>query len=440
MKVVVVGAGVAGLAAARLLTSRGVKAGIVEARGRIGGRIYTSYSGLELGAEFIHGRPPQIWNILSRAGLETEEADGRHWFIKPGQPGRGGKNAEIVLREDFWEILGQVMALAKADRERDRSFAEFLDALGATSGNDHESALAAFDRIALARSFVEGFHAADTTHISEKSLALGERKSEELERGRAFRLKAGYMALVRWLASGIPIRLNTVVREVAWGKPHVSLKAETPDGRPLSVIETDRVIITIPIGVLKNRGDLPYSVTFRPEPPLLSESLRLLESGSVLKVLLRFREAPWEVRIPRRFGFVHDAEAEFPTWWSSMDESLLVAWLGGPKAQAMSTLSERELANRAIRSFSRMLGLAEDRLASMLTGISFHNWQQDPFSRGAYSYVKVGGVEALKDFSRPVNNQLFFAGEASGISAETGTVDGAIASGEHAAKAVIDSF
>ncbi|OFZ56592.1 MAG: hypothetical protein A2428_10805 [Bdellovibrionales bacterium RIFOXYC1_FULL_54_43] len=439
MKVVVVGAGVAGLAAARFLASRGVKAGIVEARGRIGGRIYTSDRGVELGAEFIHGRPPEIWNIVSRAGLETEEVDGGHWFAHNGRCGQRAQKAEIEPQNDFWKILGQVMALMNPNPEKDRSFAEFLDALGTASGRSGNDQ-SALERIALARSFVEGFHAADTAHISEKSLALGERKSEELERGRAFRLKEGYMALVRWLASGIPIRLNSVVREITWDKPHVSLKAETPDGRPLPSVEADRVIITIPIGVLKKRGDQSYSVTFRPEPTVLSEALRYLESGSVLKLLLRFREAPWEVRIPRRFGFLHQPEAEFPTWWNSMDESLLVAWLGGPKAQAMSLLSEQELASRAIRSFGRVLGLAEERLASMLTGVSFHNWEQDPFARGAYSYVKVGGVEALKEFSRPVNNQLFFAGEAGGISAETGTVDGAIASGEHAAKAVIDSF
>ncbi len=158
--VAIVGAGVAGLAAMRILEGRAVPTLVLEARERIGGRIATVRDRriphpIEVGAEFVHGSAPELDEIAREAGLIVYAVDGERWRS------RGGR---LTRLEDFWDRL-EVVARRLDARKADRSFAEFLDA--APGGRR------AADARALMRSFVEGFHAADTRRISMRALADG---------------------------------------------------------------------------------------------------------------------------------------------------------------------------------------------------------------------------------------------------------------------------
>jgi monoamine oxidase len=159
-------------------------------------------------------------------------------------------------------------------------------------------------------------------------------------------------------------------------------------------------------------------------------ALEALDMGPVLKVVLRFRERVWGDEA----DFLHDARAAFPTWWTCapVRAPLLTAWAGGPAADALRMLDAHALLDVALTALTSMLGERRRRLESVLEGWAWHDWQADPFSRGAYSHVLVGGVPAQRALARPVEDTLFFAGEATEPE-ETGTVSGAIASGRRAA-------
>jgi len=169
-----------------------------------------------------------------------------------------------------------------------------------------------------------------------------------------------------------------------------------------------------------------------------------MEMGAVVKVVFRFRERFWEIpsfasretRSARpKLGFLHARGAAFPTWWSAdpVEAPILTAWAGGPNALALAGMPEPEVAGRALRTLSELLGIPERRIASRLEAWRMHDWQADPFARGAYSYLGVGGISARRAFARPVSGVLFFGGEATDPD-QSGTVSGAVASGRRAAR------
>ena len=135
-----------------------------------------------------------------------------------------------------------------------------------------------------------------------------------------------------------------------------------------------------------------------------------------------------------RLGFLHARGAPFPTWWGTepLESPVLTGWAGGPAAAALAGLPGSEVAARALETIVRLLGVSRRRVASSLEAWQTHDWQSDPFSRGAYSYVRPGGVPARGALARPVASTLFFAGEATDPE-QSGTVAGAIASGRRAA-------
>ena len=185
-------------------------------------------------------------------------------------------------------------------------------------------------------------------------------------------------------------------------------------------------------------------------PAVLGAAADRLEVSHVCKVVLRFREAFWDepgffrrrvapaMDEPNRIDFLHDRKGDFPTWWTANPwrVPILTAWAGGPRADAMSQLSETGLVDRALASLARALAFPRSRLADLLESWRAHDWRRDPYSRGAYSYVGVGGLPAQRALARPCEGTLFFAGETTEAE-EMGTVSGAIASGQRAARQIL---
>ncbi len=403
--VAIIGAGAAGLAAARALSGAGKRICLIEARPRAGGRVSTLHIPdlpvpIELGAEFLHGEAPASFDIVDAAALAVCELPDDHWWSKDGQ---------ITEIRDFWGQIDRVRARIGA-LKRDVSFAEFLRKQRAISPRLRE----------LSCMFVEGYHAAHADRMSALALQTAD---EEQSENKQFRLAGGYDAVLEWLRAGIDpqrseLRFGTVANRVQWSKGSVTIECDT------ATIHARAAVITIPIGVWK-AGTLAF------DPPLREKerALAKLEAGHVVKIAFRFRERFWE-----DVNFVHTRDRFMPTWWTTapIRSPILTGWAGGHAADAL--LAERPaMIDRALDSMSRAFGVPRRRLDALLAGTWTHDWQSDPFSRGAYTYAAVGGTGAHDELARPLKDTLFFAGEATS-SDETGTVAGAIETGLRAAR------
>jgi monoamine oxidase len=163
--------------------------------------------------------------------------------------------------------------------------------------------------------------------------------------------------------------------------------------------------------------------------------------GPALKVLLRFTEPFWE-RVDdgrwRNTSFVHVAGLPFRTFWTTLPKrsTWLNVWVGATRAAVLSSQANDVILARAEESVQALFQGRVD-VARLLAEGRFHNWARDPRSRGAYSFVAVGGTGARRALAAPVAGTLFFAGEATDDTGEASTVAGAIMSGERAAAEVI---
>jgi monoamine oxidase len=434
--VVVIGAGVAGLSAARHLRAQGVDAVVVEARDRIGGRLWTLRpEGLEvpveLGGEFLHGETPEIESVAREAGLRAMDIGGRRWTANGGR---------FELMDDFWERLDRIMRRLTEDREVDRSFASAVGSMRAVAASDRQ----------LALQFVEGFHAADAHLISEQALADGGSPRGDVRERRIGRIIEGFGAVVHHLArpSG-DVRLSSVVTRVAWSRGAVRVETRGTRDGATDTLDARAAIVTVPLGVLQAVPGHDGAIVFEPAIPAIQQAAHGLAMGHVTKVVLRFDEPFWTGKqFARHAGderfdtlsFLHSRDrVAFPVWWTPypIKAPVLVGWCGGTVARAMVGMPADAIVAGAVDALATTLGMRRARLQQRIVAAYTHDWSSDPFSRGAYSYVRVGGNEAGRRLARPVQNMLFFAGEHADREGRNGTVHGAIASGIAAATAVV---
>jgi monoamine oxidase len=436
--ILIIGAGVAGLAAARDLRRAGEEVRVLEARDRIGGRILTERSEslrlpIELGAEFLHGEAQEVADVAREAGLLLCDVRGDRWRVE-------GKRLTNV--DDFWGDVETVLGKLRSDREPDRSFQEFLD----TGPGGPRLARAR----ALAREYVAGFHAADPALISERALADGGAPEEPAEE-RTARVLDGYDAVPRWLARDLDgvIETGIVVRAVRWRHGSVTVDAVERESGAVRRFEGTALIVTVPLGVLIAGGG-EGAITFDPEPRVHLAAARKLAMGDARRIVLAFEEPIWEQvsksRLPKdaaisMMSFLHGDDPSFPVWWTMMPvrAPMLVGWAGGLRATSMIGSSPEEVIERAVGALARSLGMTRGRVAGAITEAWTYDWGNDPFARGAYSYSMVGGSDAAKTLSRAVEGTLFFAGEACDGGGRNGTVHGAIASGVRAANQIVRS-
>ena len=426
--VVVIGAGAAGVAAARALHDAGVSVVVLEARERIGGRILTLRGGqspvpIELGAEFIHGRAEALNELIDDARLTTVDVSGQRYAA-------GGRRLRPL--NDFWEQLDRVMRRMPKPPSNDRSFQEFLDTRPGGRRLARERG--------LALQWVEGFHAADPRIASVHALSAGGWPADDAEERRLGRIIDGYDRVIEWLAAPVAprIRLGAVVTRVHWQPGTVAVHVEQPDRRSRVMIDARAAVIAVPLGVLKASPGEVGAIEFVPALAQKQRALDLLAVGSVVRVVLRLREPVWAPRYDA-LTFLHSNDPDFPTWWTGypLRTPVVVGWRGGPGARRLLQLRPDELESRAVTSLARQLRVSRQRLRSLVEGFWTHDWEHDPFARGAYSYVTVGGADATAALARPLRRTLFLAGEAVETEGSTGTVDGAISSGRRAAKQVL---
>jgi monoamine oxidase len=418
--VVVVGAGMAGLTAARALAEAGLKVLVVEAQDRIGGRIWTRHVGdeaIELGAEFIHGRPPELWALIGEAGLETYERGGSQVCFEDG-----------VLRdcsgamEEVFEPLEKLEDFAGPDM----SFAEYLD-------REHTP----MEERGRIIGYVEGFNAADHREVSVASLGAQQKAEDADGSDHNYRLRGGYDQLPRYLSERITefggkVLTGTPVKEILWEEGQVEVVSD------LWSFRAPHAIVTLPLAVLQRD-----KVKIEPRPKQILEAAEGLRMGQARRFTLLFAERFWEGLPPQpalnEMSFLFAFTEMPPVWWTAHPEAshTITGWAGGPRSVALSGVDAKTLGDKACTTLGRIFGLRKQKIHALLRGCYTHDWQQDRFALGAYSYVATGGLDASRRMTEPVADTLFFAGEHTDITGHWGTVHAAMRSGLRAAEQVL---
>jgi monoamine oxidase len=439
--IAIVGAGVAGLVAGRILATAGQRVALIEARNRVGGRIYTTRVGdpasipIELGAEFIHGLPQETWGLLREAQLEVYEIDGGRVCASDGviQIHDDQREGAITVLEDMTKWL------AAQPPGRDMSFAEYLRHANVDPASG-----------ARATEYVEGFNAADSAVIGIVALVRQQQAEDAIDSDRLFRVKLGYDALPKFLAqqmmdAGGTLLLGATARQIAWRRGAVTIDG-TGDGDHAFRLTARKALISVPLGVLQ-----AGALDFAPSPESVLTQARRLSMGAVMRMTLLFRkrfwtrlyvpEAPAEVQSGlERLSFLFTHGASPSTWWTPMPDTAatLTAWVGGPNVAALyGAIKARggpdALLQLCLSTLANALDLPIERLQKQLLTWHTHDWQADPYSLGAYSYAPAGAADTSALMTDPVQDTLYFAGEHTDTSGHWGTVHGALRSGIRAA-------
>src|SRR6266487_5220340 len=415
--ILIIGAGAAGLMAAKELSANKQNVIVLEANNRVGGRIYTLYDDtfikpVEAGAEFIHGNLHLTQQLLNNANIPCKAVKGKMIRVENGE---WKKQNEFT---EGWDELMQHMQQLKEDI----TVADFLKFY---FSDEKYSVLRR-----SVQGFAEGFDLADIQVASVFSL----RKEWMHEEDRQHRVEGGHQQLINYLlnlckANGCSIYTSCVVKEIYWKKNEVQVV--TSDNRTFM---GTKVIITVPIGVLKAELNYEAAITFTPSVYDFFQAAKLIGYGTVIKILLQFRESFWN----KDAGFILSNE-NVPTWWTQSPDTypLLTGWLSGSKAKTLQKTDTASVLEESLNSLSSIFKMQKHVLEEKLTAWKIVNWSLDPFALGAYSFDMLETVAARKILNIPIRETIFFAGEALYEGNSPGTVEAALVSGMEAAEKVI---
>lgn len=417
--VLVLGVGIAGLAAARTLNEQGRSVIILEARDRVGGRMWTDSSlgiPLDLGASWIHGvNGNPIAKLAREFGIKTVPTDDENsiMFHANGQEMSDSEWAEMEAL--FEEIYDEVAAMQEGT-DNDMSLQEAFDEVLAEY-NLSEEELRRLNYYAYQSTALE--YGADM-----KDLSLWEWDQDEEFGGEEVIFPGGYNQITDRLAKGLDIRLGTVVKTIRYGSDGVEV--ETSVGNFVA----DQAVVTFPLGVLKQA-----SVKFEPPLPESKQvAIQRLDMGVLNKVYLKFPEAFWDEEV-ETISYLGEELGEWCDWLSFVPftgEPVLMAFHGGDKGFALEDLSDDEIVAGAMETLKVMFG--ED--IPEPTGVLVTRWGKDPFAFGAYSHIPpFASGEDYDALFEPVEDVLFFAGEATSREYPS-TVHGAYLSGVAAAQEI----
>jgi monoamine oxidase len=407
--VIVIGAGAAGLAAARRLLLAGCRIAVLEARNRIGGRAWTELTAsghrIDHGASFIHVEDRNPWtSIARRLGFSAPLDRRRRRLFIDGRPaGAAELDAFMAARAKALQEVG-----AAAEQAEDRSIAAAIDPAGPFGPQAAVSLgpwlLGVENRAASAVDFATAVSGEDRL------------------------LPAGYGSLVRSYGKGLPISLDTPVSRIAYGgaSAGAGVTVDTPKGR----LRGRYLIVTLPLGVLAAEA-----VDF--DPPLPLSVLRAIEGlpmGLLAKIVLGFEGDPLGLgdnvymheRTPDQRAALYLSRPA--------GSDILIAFVGGELAADLQSAGAEAAIDWVLGPLRRLFGAAVDR---QLRVARHTRWGEDPYAFGSYAIARPGAFGARETLSAPLADRLFFAGEAVDSDGWAATVAGAGKSGRRAAEAVL---
>ena len=424
--IIIIGAGAAGLLAGKLLAEKGLSVCLLEARNRTGGRIQTlPYSDwnetAEGGAEFIHGEMELTLQLLQEAGIKKTKVGGGMWQASGGS---------WQHDDDYLENQNKVISKLKTLKE-DMSIAAFLarDFAGDENAEVRQSIAA----------YVEGYYAGDVNLASSKAF-LAEWESEDEAQ---YRPVQGYQTLLDYLLGKIEnsrgkLHLSTIVKKINYLQNSV----EVVDSN-LQKYTATKAIITVPLGIWRAEEKDHAFIQYHPALPQKIQAAFQLGFGSAIKILLRFKTPFWQQDDYKNkdIGFVF-SDQNIGTWWTQnpVESNLLIGWLAGPRAYELRHSADEIIFERAIESLQHLFSINKEKLLADIVNWKVYNWTADPYTLGAYSFSTLQSEAARKVMVQPVENTLFFAGEALYSGTESGTVEAALISGKEVASQVLTTL
>jgi monoamine oxidase len=413
---IIIGAGAAGLVAARMLHDAGQRVLVLEAQNRIGGRIFSDIFNekhfadfpIELGAEFIHGENAVTHRLLRDYGFSTTDAPrskGMWWAWD------GIAQARANLSEAAQKMLAELDSAYAAipETEADISLADYLRQKG-------------FDSEAIAYADV---YFAQTCCASIESLSIAD-LAQEMRRdtsGKAeFRVKGGYGAFLAKYSEGLVIKLLERMHHIKQDK-YVLVEGHCVSDGKFRSYEAKTVLITASVSVLQ-RG----LIKFLPElSPQKQEAIHAMKMEAATKLIYRFDKPYWDEKM---IYLLHQGKA--PRWWTN--GNLISCFATAEAAEYIDSLSEAEALAVGLEELSIMLNQSD--LAEHCLAVKRVSWAHEHYVGGGYAHVPAGAAEARLHLAKP-EGKLFFAGEATAYNSNPQTVHGALESGWRAAREIL---
>jgi monoamine oxidase len=411
--VLVIGAGMAGVAAARELTRAGLSTCVVEGGERLGGRVVTVRDfcdvPVEAGAEFVHGVGAETWPDVQAAGLTVRPCP--HTRDTMLDVGRGARWLPLaLLHPEVWPAFTILHRLGRF-RPPDLSAGQFI----ARHGYQGRARI-------LAQMVLTAHLPGSVDEVGVQGLV--DDGVLTLERGLNHRIVEGYDRLIDHVARGLQVRTGFTVRAVHWAPDAVTVRAE--DGREVTA---SAAVCTLPVGVLQSGG-----VEFVPVLPAGKRTaLAQMVMGPVLKILLHFEDRFW----PARLATLASGVGPVTLYWAvsyrtPAGPALLTAYCTGPRAATLGTMSEPE----AVATVLQDLGRKFPKGTSRLLAHRRIDWTSNPLSRGGYTFLRPGASGARAQLAAADTGALFWAGSETATRGIAATVEGAFTSGVRAASEV----
>jgi len=417
-QIVVIGAGLAGLAAAQELQRLGHEVTVIEARDRIGGRVWTSRqwpdAPLDFGATWIHGTEGNPITDLAdaiQARRLVTDYDQAMTYNTDGSPLSGEDEEEL---EQLREALFEAIAIAQ-DGEMDTSILKATESVWRGSSSQARRLINFILNSELEHEYAGGL-AQLSAHWYDSDQAFD---------GDEVLFEQGFGVIAESLAEGLSIELGQVVSEVRW------------DQSPLRVIThqteflADYVVVTLPLGVLQSQR-----VRFTPALPSdKQQAIARLGMGLLNKCYLRFEEAFWPADVDwlEYISANHGEWAEWVSFQRVANQPILLGFNAADQGRQIEDWSDQAIVSSAMETLKTIFGVdIPDPMDAQIT-----RWASDPFALGSYSYNALGSTPQDREIlAAPVGQRLFFAGEATEPD-YFGTTHGAYLSGLRAAEEIL---
>jgi monoamine oxidase len=401
-EVVVVGGGAAGIAACRRLKDADIDCLLIEARARLGGRAWTigddPRSPIDLGCGWLHSADRNPWRKIAEAQGRSIDKTPPPWARSSAPIGfpLADQAAYLDAREKFY---ARVVAMAEA--EQDAPAATLLDPNGRWN-----------DLIGATGTYVSG---AELERVSVRDLGRYD------DSGVNWRVVEGYGTVIAAHGAGLPVALGRPVRRIDWSGRR--LRVETADGS----IAADAAIVTLPSALLAEE-----KVVFTPGLPSKTEAAAGLPLGLADKLFLSLSDAGEFEKDSRLFGRT-DRRGTATYHVRPFGRPQIEAYFAATLAAELETAGEDAFLDFAV---AELVGLLGGDFARRIKPLDLHRWGIDPLARGSYSYALPGKADCRTVLAAPVDDRLFFAGEACSTN-DYSTAHGAYLTGVAAADQAI---